>query len=76
MEESKKNFIDILDMEEQIFNTMMEFIYTGKEVDLHGVADTVLAAADNYGLEHLKVTCESALCKDLSVENSAHTLPG
>lgn len=59
-----------------MFSAMMEFIYTRIELDLHSVADTVLAAADNYGLEHLKVTCESALCKDLSVENSAHTLHG
>jgi hypothetical protein len=34
----------------------------------------VLAAADKYGLEGLKVTCEDALCRNLSVKNAAHTL--
>ncbi|KAK7795572.1 hypothetical protein U0070_010192 [Myodes glareolus] len=38
------------------------------------MADAVLAAADKYGLERLKVMCERALCMDLSVENAAHTL--
>ena len=34
----------------------------------------VLAAADKYGLEGLKVICEDALSRNLSVENAAHTL--
>ncbi|KAK7799854.1 hypothetical protein U0070_016273 [Myodes glareolus] len=53
---------------------MMGFIYTGKEPDLHSIADAILAAADKYGLERLKVMYESALCRDLTVENVAHTL--
>ncbi|OBS67776.1 hypothetical protein A6R68_03683, partial [Neotoma lepida] len=52
----------------------MGFIYTRKAPDLDSMADVVLAAADKYGLEHLKVMCEDALCRDLSVENAAHTL--
>ncbi|ERE82363.1 speckle-type POZ protein, partial [Cricetulus griseus] len=74
MEESRKKHVDILDLEPQVFKAMMEFIYTGKAPDLHSKADAVLAAADKYGLEHLKVMCEDALYRDLSVENAAHTL--
>nr|XP_048283886.1 speckle-type POZ protein-like [Myodes glareolus] len=74
MEESRNNRIEIHDLEPEVFKAMMGFIYTGKEPDLHSMADAVLAAADMYGLEHLKVMCESALCRDLSVENAAHTL--
>ncbi|XP_035294812.1 speckle-type POZ protein-like [Cricetulus griseus] len=74
MEESRKNRVEILDLELQVFKTMMEFIYTGKAPDLHSMADAVLAAADKYGLEHLKVMCGDVLCRDLSVENAAHTL--
>ncbi|CAO2628113.1 Speckle-type POZ protein [Lemmus lemmus] len=74
MEESRKNRIEIHDLEPQVFKTMVGFIYTGKAPDLHSMADAVLAAADKYGLERLKVMCERALCQDLSVENAAHTL--
>nr|XP_048281400.1 speckle-type POZ protein-like [Myodes glareolus] len=74
VEESKKNRIEIQDLEPQVFKIMMGFIYTGKAPDLHSMADAVLAAADKYGLERLKVMCERALCRDLSVENAAHTL--
>ncbi|KAL6093493.1 hypothetical protein STEG23_030055 [Scotinomys teguina] len=74
MEEKRKNRVDIDDLEPQIFKTMMNFIYTGKAPDLDSMADGVLAAADKYGLERLKVMCEDALCRNLSVENAAHTL--
>ncbi|XP_041493787.1 speckle-type POZ protein-like [Microtus oregoni] len=73
-EESRKNRIEIRDLKPEVFKAMMDFIYTGKEPVLHSMADAVLAAADKYGLERLKVMCESALCRDLSVENAAHTL--
>ncbi|MEJ1288601.1 hypothetical protein NN561_019634 [Cricetulus griseus] len=74
MEESRTNRVEILDLEPQVFKAMMEFIYTGKAPDLHSMADAVLAAADKYGLERLKVMCEDVLRMDLSVENAAHTL--
>ncbi|XP_057649837.1 speckle-type POZ protein-like [Chionomys nivalis] len=73
-EESRKNRIEIHDLKPEVFKAMMDFIYTGKEPDLHSMADAVLAAADKYGLERLKGMCESALCRELSVENAAHTL--
>ncbi|XP_037057830.1 speckle-type POZ protein-like [Peromyscus leucopus] len=74
MEESRKNRVEIPDLEPQVFKAMMGFIYTGKVPDLDSMADALLAAADKYGLERLKVMCEDALCRDLSVENAAHTL--
>ncbi|XP_041493790.1 speckle-type POZ protein-like [Microtus oregoni] len=74
MEESRTNHIEIHDLKPEVFKAMMDFIYTGKEPVLHSMVDAVLAAADKYGLERLKVMCESALCRDLSVENAAHTL--
>nr|XP_042126083.1 speckle-type POZ protein-like [Peromyscus maniculatus bairdii] len=74
MEESRKNRIEIPHLVLQVFKAMMDFIYTGTAPDLDSMADSVLAAADKYGLEHLKVMCEDALFRDLSVENAAHTL--
>ncbi|KAH0511166.1 Speckle-type POZ protein [Microtus ochrogaster] len=73
-EERRNNCVEIHDLEPEVFKAMMDFIYTGKEPDLDSMADTVLAAADMYGLEGLKILCERALCRNLSVENAAHTL--
>ncbi|XP_051030812.1 speckle-type POZ protein-like [Phodopus roborovskii] len=73
-EESRTNRLEIHDLEPQVFEAMMGFIYTGKAPALHSMADAVLPAADKYGLARLKVMCEDALCRDLCVENAAHTL--
>lgn len=77
MEESRKNRVEIPDLEPQVFQVfkvMMDFIYTGTAPDLNSMAAALLAAADKYGLECLKVMCKDALFRDLSVENAAHTL--
>ncbi|KAG9271741.1 speckle-type POZ protein-like A [Astyanax mexicanus] len=74
MEESKKNRVDISDIDADVFKEMMGFIYTGKAPNLENMADSLLAAADKYALERLKVMCEEALCNGLSVENVADTL--
>ncbi|KAL4659248.1 speckle-type POZ protein isoform X2 [Arapaima gigas] len=74
MEESKKNRVEINDVEPEVFKEMMCFIYTGKAPNLDKMADDLLAAADKYALERLKVMCEDALCTSLSVENAAEIL--
>ncbi|KAL1762954.1 speckle-type POZ protein isoform X2, partial [Sigmodon hispidus] len=74
MEESRKNRVEIHDLEPQVFRAMMNFIYTGKVPNLHSMADAVLFAADKYCQEVLKVMCEVALCRYLSVDSAAHTL--
>ncbi|XP_014395844.1 PREDICTED: speckle-type POZ protein-like isoform X2 [Myotis davidii] len=74
MEESKKNRVEINDVDPEVFKEMMRFIYTGKAPNLDKMADNLLAAADKYALERLKVLCEEALCSNLSVENVADTL--
>uniref|UniRef100_A0A4W4ETJ2 SPOPL protein n=1 Tax=Electrophorus electricus TaxID=8005 RepID=A0A4W4ETJ2_ELEEL len=74
MEESKKNRVDISDVDPDVFKEMMGFIYTGKAPNLERMADSLLAAADKYALERLKVMCEEALCSGLSVDNVADTL--
>ncbi|XP_040596872.1 speckle-type POZ protein-like [Mesocricetus auratus] len=72
--ERRKKQVEIHDLELRRFKAMMGLIYTKKAPDLHYMADAVLAAADKYGLESLKVMCQEVLCKDHSVENTAHIL--
>uniref|UniRef100_A0A669EPJ4 Speckle type BTB/POZ protein n=1 Tax=Oreochromis niloticus TaxID=8128 RepID=A0A669EPJ4_ORENI len=68
------NRVEINDVEPDVFKEMMCFIYTGKAPNLDKMADDLLAAADKYALERLKVMCEDALCTNLSVENAAEIL--
>ncbi|XP_031231883.1 TD and POZ domain-containing protein 5-like [Mastomys coucha] len=76
MKESLTNQVEIHDLDPQVFKELMGFIYTEKAPHLHShsMAAGVLTAADKYGLEGLMVMCEEALCRNLSVENAAHTL--
>uniref|UniRef100_A0ABM5GPW5 LOW QUALITY PROTEIN: speckle-type POZ protein-like n=1 Tax=Pogona vitticeps TaxID=103695 RepID=A0ABM5GPW5_9SAUR len=47
MGESKKNRVEINDVEPEVFKEMMCFIYTGKAPNLDKMADDLLAVADN-----------------------------
>uniref|UniRef100_A0A0A9WJ35 Protein roadkill n=1 Tax=Lygus hesperus TaxID=30085 RepID=A0A0A9WJ35_LYGHE len=74
MEERKLNRVAITDVEQEVLKEMLRFIYTGRAANLERMADDLLAAADKYALERLKVMCEEALCTNLSVDNAADTL--
>uniref|UniRef100_H2Z147 BTB domain-containing protein n=1 Tax=Ciona savignyi TaxID=51511 RepID=H2Z147_CIOSA len=74
MEESKLNRVEISDIPHPVFKEMLSFLYTGQASKLDVMASQLLAAADKYALERLKVMCEESLCSNLSVENVAETL--
>ncbi|XP_046982639.1 protein roadkill [Schistocerca americana] len=74
MEERKYNRVDITDVDHEVLREMLRFIYTGRATSLEKMADDLLAAADKYALERLKVMCEEALCTNLSIENAADIL--
>ncbi|ESO94307.1 hypothetical protein LOTGIDRAFT_232540 [Lottia gigantea] len=69
MEESKQNRVEITDQDHEVMREMLRFTYTGKAPNLDKMADELLAAADKYALERLKVMCEDALYSSLTVEN-------
>ncbi|ONI24432.1 hypothetical protein PRUPE_2G240000 [Prunus persica] len=76
----------VKDVEPFIFKAMLLFIYTDKLPDVHEVMGSsplctftvmvqhLLAAADLYNLERLKVLCESKLCEEITTETVATTL--
>ncbi|RXG73023.1 Protein roadkill [Armadillidium vulgare] len=74
MEERKHNRVEIQDVDHEVLREMLRFIYTAKASNLEKMADDLLAAADKYALERLKVMCEEALCINLNTENSAEVL--
>ncbi|RYR45793.1 BTB/POZ and MATH domain-containing protein 5 [Arachis duranensis] len=87
--DAEKREITISDLEPKVFKAMLHFIYRDtltEEVDMvpsttysdFPASDTLkgklLAAADKYGLERLKLMCESCLCKDICVSSVANIL--
>ncbi|XP_024634697.1 BTB/POZ and MATH domain-containing protein 3 [Medicago truncatula] len=69
-----------------IFKAMLLFIYSGKLPDIYEVMGSIhvcsftvmvqhlLAAADLYNLDRLKMLCESKLCEEINTETVATTL--
>lgn len=74
MEEKKQNRVEIKDMDHEVLNEILRFIYSEKAPQLEKMADDLLAAADRYDLERLKVMCEEALCSNLAVDTAAEVL--
>ncbi|KAK2161622.1 hypothetical protein LSH36_113g04013 [Paralvinella palmiformis] len=74
MEEKKLGRVEILDVDHEVMEEMLRFIYTGEAPNLDKMADDLLAAADKYDLERLKVMCEEALCSSLVVDNVSEVL--
>lgn len=74
MKESKKNEVDILDVDPGVFRRVLEFIYTDKVEDLDSFADELLEASDKYQLHGLKKMCEASLSKTLSFKNAVRML--
>ncbi|KAF7815444.1 BTB/POZ and MATH domain-containing protein 4 [Senna tora] len=81
--------IVVTDLEPKVFKAMLHFIYRDALTDVVDmvpstsssesvVSETLtaklLAAADSYGLERLKLMCESRICKDICVNSVADVL--
>jgi speckle-type POZ protein len=81
MKEKCSQRVEINDMEAAAFGAMLHFIYTDSVPELEGereavatMAQHLLAAADRYGLERLKLICEIKLSGGITVNTVATTL--
>eukprot|EP00250_Pteridium_aquilinum_P013573 c21428_g1_i1 orf=351-1586(-) len=83
-----RNSYEIEDIEPLVFKALLYFIYRDALPDSIEMTSTspssckvdtmmaqhLLAAADRFCLDRLRLVCESRLCKEVSVENVATTL--
>ena len=68
MEEAKHGRVEVKDVDSEVMDQMLRFIYTGKAPDLERMAAELLAAADKYALDRLKVgeqQCRGSMNKGL-----------
>ncbi|XP_057546585.1 BTB/POZ and MATH domain-containing protein 1-like [Amaranthus tricolor] len=86
MKERSTQCIKVEDVEAPVFKALLHFIYWDDLPDMQELAGLnskgastlmaqhLLAAADRYGLERLKLLCEATLCEDVAINNVATTL--
>ncbi len=77
MREKRTNRAVLEDVGADTFQQLLRYIYTGRlEEEPRRLDDVVdlLAAAERYGLEHLKEVCETTLCRRLSADNVVELL--
>ena len=79
MKEKAENLIKIDDMEPAIFEALLHFIFIDRLpdscIDGRNPAIThLLVAADRYGVERLRLLCESKLSEAIDVETVAMML--
>jgi speckle-type POZ protein len=79
MKENTMSSLQVHDVEPRVFKAMLHFIYNDSlpEIDEDGevgMAQHLLVAADQYGLQRLKVMCEAMLLKHVDASAVATTL--
>jgi speckle-type POZ protein len=71
MKEKATNHIEIEDIEPEVFQELLRFIYTGRLslTSMETMATGLFIAADKYLLEELKMKCENYLVHHMSPNN-------
>ena len=74
MKEASLNRVDVVDIEPDIFQALLRFIYTD-QVDLTSEnSEDLLSAANRYHLDLLKWNCETFLFQNLKTTNCCRLL--
>ncbi|KAF2287824.1 hypothetical protein P3X46_006065 [Hevea brasiliensis] len=86
MKDQNTRCIKVEDMEAPVFKALLHFIYWDALPDVEELvglnskwastlmAQHLLAAADRYALERLRLLCEAKLCEDIAINTVATTL--
>ncbi|XP_057780446.1 BTB/POZ and MATH domain-containing protein 2-like [Salvia miltiorrhiza] len=86
MKDHNTRCIKVEDMETPVFKALLHFIYWDSLPDMEELtgmnskwastlmSQHLLAAADRYGLDRLRVLCEANLCDDVAINTVATTL--
>lgn len=73
--ESSESEIQITEIEPEVFEVILNYIYTSQlSSDLGPLTKDVLSAAHVYGLQSVVESCEDQLCKDINMSNCVELL--
>ncbi|XP_044010139.1 speckle-type POZ protein-like B [Aphidius gifuensis] len=71
LKENKNNEVAIEDIEEDVFEEFLHFIYTGESPNVDKMPMELLAVAEKYQVDCLKNICEEVICESINVDNIA-----
>jgi len=74
MVETKSGTVKVEDVQPDVMTEILQYVYTGCTLNIDKHAKAILAAAEKYLLEQLKVCCEEHLSGILNVENCIELL--
>uniref|UniRef100_A0A5B7BT34 Putative BTB/POZ and MATH domain-containing protein 2-like n=1 Tax=Davidia involucrata TaxID=16924 RepID=A0A5B7BT34_DAVIN len=86
LKDHNTQYIRIEEIEAPVFKALLHFIYWDTLPDMQELGDLylkwastlmaqhLLAAADRYGLDRLRLLCEAKLCEDVAINTVATTL--
>jgi hypothetical protein len=66
--------LELNDLDAEVAEEMINFIYDGKVKDMEKHSKDLLMASENFGMKHLKKYCEKHFFENLSIENVFETL--
>lgn len=69
MKEVTESKVEIPDVEAEVMEELLGFLYTGKVPSMEVYAGELLAAADKYQVDALKSIAEEALCAKLAPDS-------
>jgi len=69
MKEKVNGEVEIKNMDHDVLEDLLKYIYSGVAPSIDALAQGLLAAADQYHLEQLKELCELKLCSRLDISN-------
>ncbi|XP_030241881.1 protein roadkill-like [Drosophila navojoa] len=73
-DQHSQNRVMLDDVDPQVLNDLLRFIYTDQAPNLDNLAKQLLQAAEKFKLPKLKALCEKSLFKQLCIDNAAETL--
>ena len=68
--ESRNLVVEMEDISPEVFEEVLQYLYTGSIKEMDKLAMDLLVAADKYQIESLKKECASALSKKLTVDSA------
>lgn len=74
MKEKQLNEVVIEDIGSDVFEEMLRYVYVGEVNDIDLIAGDLLAAADKYAIDELKLRCGKSLIDNLSVDSAVESL--
>lgn len=72
--ENKNHQVIIDDIDEDVFEELLYFIYTDKSPNIHKMPIGLLAAAEKYHIDRLKNLCEDIISSSVTIDDAAEMI--